>query len=272
MSTESRLGWREFVPTLLTTNNKVVFVEALVLLAAAWWAISRVFGLADTIATPQIVLSATLELFASGEWVADTTATLRRVLYAFVLTVVVGTSVGVAMGLSDFWEDALTDYVTISLALPSLFAAIFAAMWFGVSDVTPTVAGALIAFPYIAQNVYEATENVDHDLYEMSGSFGVSRRRVIRRVVFASILPEWFAGVRYAFAISWKITTLAELVAAQDGIGYVIGLLMQRLALVDILAWTILFTVIMLIVEYGVFQQIEKRVFDWRQEEAIGLA
>lgn len=272
MSTKTGTGWRRFVPDFLTTNDKVVFVEALVLLAAVWSAVAHGLGLVDTISSPTLVLAETADLFVSGEWVADTAATLRRVVYAFVLTVVVGTVVGVAMGLSEFWEDALGDFVTVSLALPSLFAAIFAAMWFGISDVTPTVAGALIAFPYIAQNVYEATENIDHGLYEMSSSFGVSRRRVIRRVVFSSILPEWFAGVRYAFAVSWKITTLAELVAAQNGIGYVIGLKMQTLALDGILAWTILFTVIMLFVEYGIFQQIEKRVFAWRQEETIGIA
>jgi len=272
MSIKSGISLRDRGFDFLTTNNKVVFVESLILLAVVWSVVSRGFGLVETLSTPTIVLAATYELVISGEWVADTTATLRRVIYAFILTVLIGTVTGVAMGLSDFWEDALSDYVAISLALPSLFAAIFAAMWFGVSDVTPTVAGALIAFPYISQNVYEATENVDHGFYEMSSSFDVSRRRVIRRVVFASILPEWFAGVRYAFAISWKITTLAELVAAQNGIGYVIGLKMQTLSLVGILSWTILFTVIMLFVEYGIFQQIEKRAFDWRQEETIAIA
>jgi ABC-type nitrate/sulfonate/bicarbonate transport system permease component len=89
--------------------------------------------------------------------------------------------------------------------------------------------------------------------------------------VFASILPEWFGGVRYSFAISWKITTLAELVAAQEGIGYIIGIQMRTLSMVGILSWTILFTIVMLGVEYGVFQQIEKRVFSWRQGEMIGF-
>lgn len=272
MSAKMQESWRRYILSLLVTNNKVVFVESLVLLTAVWSIVSHTFGIADVISTPSAVAIGTVDLFVSWEWVTHLEATLRRVLYAFVLTVVVGTTIGVLMGLSEFWERALGNYVTISLALPSLFAAIFAAIWFGVSDVTPMVAGALIAFPYISQNVYEATENVDQGLFEMSASFDVTRRRVIKRVVFESILPEWFAGVRYSFAISWKITTLAELVAAQNGIGYMIGLQMRTLSLVGILAWTIMFTVIMLFVEYGVLQQIEKRAFSWRQEETIGFA
>lgn len=46
---------------------------------------------------------------------------------------------------------------------------------------------------------------------------------------------------------------------------------MNTLSLEGIMAWTILFVVVMLVVEYGVFQQIEKRAFDWRQQEAIAL-
>lgn len=271
MSIKSQSGWQGTLRSFLLANNKALFVESVILLALLWTAVAHAFDLVDTISTPAIVAVATIELFLSMDWIVHMQATLRRVLYAFVLTVVVGTVLGVMMGLSDFWEDVLIDYVAISLALPSLFAAVFAAMWFGVSDVTPMVAGALIAFPYITQNVFEATENIDQGLFEMSASFDVPRRRVLRRVVFASILPEWFGGVRYSFAISWKITTLAELVAAQEGIGYIIGIQMRTLSMVGILSWTILFTIVMLGVEYGVFQQIEKRVFRWRQGEMIGF-
>ena len=271
MSTDAVEGLHRRVPRFLYENERVVFLESLLLIVVVWSASAHAVELTDTISTPTAVGIETYELLVSMKWIPHMVATLRRVLYAFVLTVVVGTSTGLLMGLSDFWEDALGDYVSVSLALPSLFAAVFAAMWFGVSDITPMVAGALIAFPYISHNVYEAAENIDQKLFEMSASFGVSRRRTVRRVVLSSILPEWFAGVRYAFAISWKITTLAELVAANNGIGYVIGVQMRTLSFEGILAWTILFVVVMLVVEYWVFQQIERRVFEWRQQEMIGL-
>jgi ABC-type nitrate/sulfonate/bicarbonate transport system permease component len=105
----------------------------------------------------------------------------------------------------------------------------------------------------------------------MSSSFDVSRRRVIKRVVFQGVLPEWFAGARYSFAICWKITTLAELVAASNGIGYMIELNLNALSLSGVLTWTILFTFTILIVEYGVLQQIEKRLFAWRQESEMSM-
>lgn len=266
----TRRHWSDRIPEPLVSNQKLVFVESVVSILLVWAIVAHAFGLVDRISSPTLVSMAVYELFATGEWYEHTVLTLRRVLYGFVLTLIVGTGLGIATGMSDFWEKALQDYVTVGLAFPSLFAAVFAAMWFGRSDVTPMVAAAAIAFPFLTQEVYEAVKNIDGDLLEMASSFEVSRRSAIRNVIVPSILPQWFGGARYSFAISWKIVTLAELVAASNGIGYMIQRAMDRVALTDVLAWTAMFTILMLLLEYGVLRQLEKRLFEWRQEASIG--
>lgn len=260
------------VPDVLVRNEKVVFLEAVVTFVVIWAVVAQVFDLAETISSPYLLGVSTYELLTSMEWVGDVVATFRRTMLGFVVTMVVGTTLGVAMGWSEFFEDAFMDYVLVGLALPSLFAVVFSAMWFGISDVTPMVAAAAISFPFVTQALYQGVKDIDPALVDMSGSFGVSRARVVRRVIVQSIMPEWFAGARYAFAVCWKITTLAEYIAAENGIGYRIAFHMDRLSLVDVLTWTVLFMLIILVVEYGVFQQIEKRVFAWRQEPSIGWA
>lgn len=262
--------WIEQVPNPLLTNNKIVFAESIFLLLVVWTTVAHAFGIVVVISTPWMVTVSTYELIASGEWIPHVLATLRRGIYGFIVAIIVGTTVGVVMGISTFWEKALQDYITFTLSIPSLFVVVFAAMWFGISDITPMVAGAVISFPYVAQNAYEGAANINRDLFTMSSAFGVSRQRVIRRVVVESIMPEWFAGARYAFGICWQITTLAELVAADNGVGHMIQRQMQILSLTGVLSWVILFTMILLIVEYGIFQRIEKRVFDWREQAEVG--
>jgi ABC-type nitrate/sulfonate/bicarbonate transport system permease component len=259
------------IPEFLYTDNRVIFIESIIAVLVVWALVAHGLDMTETIASPLIIAESTYALLMSGDWIVHFTATIRRVIYGFILTTSIGTALGIAMGMSDFWEYALQDYITIGLAMPSLFAAIFAAMWFGISDITPMVAGTVIAFPFLAQNVYEGVHDIDNRLLMMSSSFDVSRKRVIKRVVFQGVLPEWFAGARYSFAICWKITTLAELVAASNGIGYMIELNLNALSLSGVLTWTALFTITILIVEYGVLQQIEKRLFDWRQESGMSM-
>lgn len=260
------------VPSVLIEQPQVVFLESLLTIVIAWAAVAHGLGMTDSISSPFLVGERMLSLLASGVWIGDVSATFRRVIYGFVITVVLGTFVGVLMGWSSFWEAALKDYIIIGMALPSLFAAVFAAMWFGFTDLTPTVAGAIISFPFLTQNVYAGMKDVDGSLISMSKSFGTSRSRVIRRVIVPAVLPEWFAGARYAFAICFKITTLAELIVSDVGIGFRIQEQLSLLSITGVLAWTFFFTAIIMIVEYGVFRQIEKRVFAWRQQATIGFA
>ncbi|MGM0590786.1 MAG: ABC transporter permease [Halobacteriota archaeon] len=271
MSTQTQRRWIDVVPEPLLKNRKLIFIESVLLLSILWTVLSVGLDLADVLSSPILVAGEMYTLLVSGQWQEHFVATMRRIMYGFLLTVLIGTALGLIMGLSDFWKHALQDYVTIGLALPSLFAAVFAAMWFGVSDVTPMVAGAAIAFPFLAQNVYQGVKNIDYQLLEMSSSFGVKQRRVVWRVIVQGVLPEWFAGLRYAFAVCWKITTLAELVAANSGIGFMIEFEMNKLSLTGVITWTLLFTFVILFVEYGILQQIEKRVFDWREETSIGI-
>lgn len=272
MSQPTKSGWAESVRESLAplhAYRSVVTFESVALLLGTWWLLAVGLGLEDSISSPVLVAEFSYDLLLSLEWVPHIVATLRRTIYGFIVTIVVGTGLGIAMGVSEFWEKALQDYIIIGLSLPSLFAAVFAAMWFGISDVTPLVAGAVIAFPFLTQNVYEAIDDIDTDLLEMAESFSISRQRILRRIVVQSILPAWFGGARYAFSICWKITTLAELFAAEVGYGFMIEYQMRTLSLTGVLSWGFLFLPIFLGIEYGVFRQIEKRAFDWRQEVEI---
>jgi ABC-type nitrate/sulfonate/bicarbonate transport system permease component len=227
--------------------------------------------MAELISSPELVAVELYELLLSGDYVPHMADTLRRIVYAFTVSMVVGTVTGIAMGMSDFWESFLRDYVIVALAIPSLFAAVFAGMWFGLSDLTPTVAGMLIAFPFMTQNVMGGVNDLDHRLIEMSDAFSISRYRVMRRVIVGSVLPYWFSGIRYTFAICWKLTVLAEVVASESGMGFVIQRMMARFSLIGTLSYVLLFTAVIVLVEYGVFQQIEKRVFEWREETSLGF-
>lgn len=269
MSIKTRPSLEGILPDTLVDNSRVVFIESIVAAALVWLIIAEGFGLTETISSPLLVGIDFYELIVSMEWTVHLVATLRRTVLGFLVTMVVGTILGLVMGLSNFWEKALQDYIIVGLAFPSLFAVVFAAMWFGINDITPVVAGAVTAFPFLTQSVYEAAKDIEADIINMARSFNVSRNRVIWRVMFKSILPSWFAGSRYAFSICWKITTLAELIAAPSGIGFMIERQLELRSMTGILTWTLLFTCVILVFEYGLLQQIEKRVFDWRQNSEI---
>ena len=271
MSTQRQNSIHASIPDRLIQNRTVVFVESVVALVVVWALAYRLVpGVANAFVSPTQTAIATYELLLSGIWVQHWIASLTHVAYGFTIALFAGTVIGLLIGWWDFWEKAFQDYLTLGITVPSLFVAIFSAMWFGIGPTTPAAAAAIIATPYLATNVYGGVENIDNDLIDMANAFEISKGRVIKRIILRSVLPDWFAGVRYALALSWKIASLAEYIAAQEGIGYMIRFEMRVLDLSGVLSWVIFFTVFLLVLEYGVLAQIEKRAFAWRQDEDLG--
>lgn len=269
MGAVTRGSFVDYLPALFIENRRIVFLEAIITIIALWAVLSYGFDLVDTVSSPVLVGTALFELVISLDWIPHFADTTRRIAMGFTISVILGTSLGVLMGLSSFWERAFQDYITVGLAFPSLFIAVFAAMAFGISDLTPAITAGIAPFPFVAQNVYQGVSNVDAGLLEMARSFELSRPRTIWRVVFKSVMPEWFAGVRYGFAGAWKLVTLAEVIAAESGVGFMIRFHLNNLSLTGVLTWTILFAAIIMVFEYGVLQQIEARVFEWRPETSV---
>lgn len=274
MSTQTSVAsppsFTDRVVDALLNDSRLVFLESVTALVIGWYAVSHGLGLTDMLSSPELVFERFVQLISTGAWVAPATDSTQRVLIGFVGAVLFGTFAGSVLGLSDFWETALQDYLRMGLSIPSLLVVVFAAMWFGTSNLTPAVASMIVATPFVTENVYSGVKDIDSNLVEMSKAFDVSQGRTIRRMVFNSILPEWFAGLRYALAMSWKITTLAELVIGSSGIGFRIAQEMSLLSLTGVLTWTLFIALVIMILEYGIFNPIESYVFDWRQDTGIG--
>lgn len=260
------------VGRVMTTNNRVIFIESVVIFLILWQVAAEVFGVAKFFSTPLVVAGGMYDiLFVSGEAWPDLLATSRRIVLSFAFTMVVGTAIGVLMGITRFWKKILTYYVTMMLSIPGLIAAVFAAMLLGLSDLTPMLATMLMTTPLISITVRDSVQDVDPELFEMSGAFDVPRSRTVWRVVVKSIAPALFGTARYAFAVAWKVTNLTEVIIADVGIGYRIRFFFNRFDTTGILMYVLLLSLLILIIEFGVLRQIEKRVFAHREQISIGF-
>jgi NitT/TauT family transport system permease protein len=68
--------------------------------------------------------------------------------------------------------------------------------------------------------------------------------------------------------MSWKIVALAETFGLKYGIGYMFFFRFGQFNMRQVLAWVIMFVVLMLILEHAVFARLERRAFVWREAPA----
>ncbi len=233
------------------------------LIVLAWWVVSLLM--------PKNLFPGPLETSAvlwanlvDGEIGAHLSITLLRVAGGFALAMLIGIPVGVVMGLYRRAERVLDLWVMVGLTIPSLCYTIICFIWFGLNEVATVVAIAITTAPSIAINLWEGVKDIDGKLTEMARVFGSSRLRVFRRVILPQVMPYIMAASRFGLGIIWKITVLVELLGRPSGVGFKLFYWYQLANMGQVLAWTLLFTLLMLFIEMVIFKRLDDWLFAWR--------
>lgn len=201
-------------------------------------------------------------------WI-DLWMTLLRVGGGLLLAMLLGVPIGVIMGLNRYAEGILSVWVMIGMTVPSLCYVILAFMWLGLNEWAAIIAIAVTAAPSITINIWEGVKNVDTKLVAMARVFESSRSAIVRQVLLPQIFPYVMASARFGLGIIWKITVLVELIGRPNGVGFKLFYWYQLADMRQVLAWTLLFTIIVLLIEFAIMKPIERRIFGWRPEVAV---
>jgi NitT/TauT family transport system permease protein len=172
------------------------------------------------------------------------------------------------MGLSRVLERSLLTVIPLMLTMPTLLMVFLAVMWFGFSEAGGLIAVMAVVTPYVAVNIFEGARAMDKSLIEMAVTFKAQRWLLIRKVYLPQLMPYIFSAFRYAFGVTWKVVALAETFGLKHGIGYMFFFWFSQFNMSQTLAWIVMFVVLMLILEHGVFARLESRAFAWRASAA----
>ena len=198
----------------------------LLLLALAWELASRT-GLVSTLALPPLseVVVAWLDLIASGELISNAAASLWRAGAGLALAVVIGAALGIVMA---WWKPVnvlLSPLVEMFYPMPKSALIPVTVIWLGFgngSKILLIFLGCMLPVTIGAFNGARSSEQV---LVWSARSMGASRLRMLWDVVVPSAMPELLNGIRTALALSFILLVSSELIVAQQGLGYLIGLL-----------------------------------------------
>lgn len=251
----------------LVSRTLSLVLQRLVMLAlflTVWWLASLHLP-AFVLPGPAATWQALTALWQGDSLLHDVRVTFDRVLYGFVLAALFGTVAGLALGASQrvarFFEPLLAVFNTVSSAI----WAIFAIIWFGISNATTIFVVFMTAMPLILTNVWQGAQNVEAQYVELARSFRMSRWQTLRKIYLPTILPYFFSGARLAFGFGWRVSLVAETLGASDGIGYRLRQAGDLVQTNQVFAWTLLLVSLMLLLEGGLLKPLERHLFRWKK-------
>ena len=193
----------------------------------AWTALSTSGAVPrDLLPAPSDVWTAARDILRDGyrgtTLQGNALATLGRMAGGFGLAALVGVPLGLWMGRAPRVNAALGWAVQFMRPLPPLSYMILLILWLGTGDGSKTALLFLTAFPIIVAASAAGAGTVAVQRIQAAQALGASRRQVLRHVVLPSAAPMVLTGLQIALAAAFSTVVSAELMAATNGLGWMV--------------------------------------------------
>jgi sulfonate transport system permease protein len=203
-----------------TFPRKVIFPIALV---ALWWAVIRFGHLSPFILPdPQSIIREFAELLKSGTLPMHAYVSLKRSLGGFLLGSFLGVASGVVMGWSRFWDDFFDLPINFVRSIPKTALAPLFIVWFGLGDTAKVLLIAFSSYFFTVIPTIEGVKNVDNAYVKSARSMGASQWQIMWTVIPPAAMPSIFAGIRLAMTTSLLVLVMVEVIAGNNGLGYLL--------------------------------------------------
>ncbi len=228
------------------------------------WQLAASLADSRTLPDPLAVLARIGAETASLALPAHLAVTLGRVAAAFAVAMLAGALVGIAMGRWRRVDAFLDAWLVLGLNIPALVTIILCYVWFGLNDWAAILAVAINKIPTVVVTVREGARAVDPRLLEVARAYRLPWRTTFLRVYLPQLVPYLMAAARAGLSLVWKIVLVVELLGRSEGVGFQLNVLFQFFDITGILAYTLVFAVVVLAAEGWVLRPLERRLTGWR--------
>ncbi|MFH8441916.1 ABC transporter permease [Streptomyces sp. NPDC018026] len=184
---------------------------------ALWWALASA---GFKLPTPPEVVDRAATLISDGTLADDALASLTRVLIGFGLGTAVAVPVGFLMGWYGILRGLIEPWIQFFRTIPPLAIIPLAVVAMGIDETPKIFVIFLAAFLACVISTFQGVVNVDRTLINAARVLGAGDATIFARVVVPASTPFILVGMRVGLGSAWATLVAAELIAAQEGLGY----------------------------------------------------
>jgi NitT/TauT family transport system permease protein len=209
---------------------------------------------------PSIVLASLWQKFPTV--LAAASFTVQPMLIGFAVAVVVGILLALVVAFSPALQDIIYPLIVFLQIVPKIAVAPLFIIWFGYGLMPKVLLVFLLSFFPIVVSAVTAFRSVDSDIMDLAKSTGAGAWRIFWKVQVPHALPTLFTGIKVAAALSSTAAVVAEFVASDRGLGYLLleynGTLNTSMAFAVIIVLSAMGLAL-----YGLVEIVERLMIPW---------
>jgi NitT/TauT family transport system permease protein len=212
-----------FRGTLSRRANLLVSLGSSAFVLLVWQASSWCGMLDPTFLPSPIAIASTLwAMTVAGQIVGNALISIGRILAAFALSAVMAIPIGMLMSSYKPVNAALEPIIDFIRYLPTPALVPISIIWFGIGEETKIFLLWLGTFFQLVLLVVDDANQVPHEYVEIARTLGARPWQILIDVAWRSMLPSLIDHLRITLGWCWTYLIIAEIVAADSGLGYVI--------------------------------------------------
>ena len=150
-------------------------------------------------------------------------ASTWRVFLGFTIGAGLGLFFALLVGLNKQLEAFLEPSFSAIKSIPSLAWIPLLLLWLGIDEGSKITLIAIGAFFPVYTNTVAGIQGVDRKLYELAKVYQLKYHQMVQQVIIPAASPNILIGLRNSLSLSWMFMIAAELIAATQGIGYLLS-------------------------------------------------
>lgn len=210
-------------------NRLVLSFLSVLALLLFWFLLTNLGTVSDVILPkPQDVWNSFVHLCVNGYGTNKDTliihlmASFKRLLMAYSLSIITAIPLGLMAGYFPRVSSIITPFIEFYRPIPPLAYYTLLVLWFGINEESKIILLFLAGFAPIFIACVSGVKRISIDYLNASYMLGANNKQTFFNVVLPASLPDIFTGLRTAIGFEYTTLVAAEMVAARQGIGWMV--------------------------------------------------
>lgn len=162
------------------------------------------------------------KMIMSGELFVHVGASLYRIFVGFLLGSLIGAPIGLAMGTSRVLRAVFDPFVQFFRFIPAIAWLTPVVIWFGLGDLSKIMIILYATVFTVAVNASVGVSNIPANKIWAGKTLGASQRQIFLHIIIPAALPFVLTGMRLAMGYAFTAVVSAEMIASDEGLGFLI--------------------------------------------------
>ena len=216
---------------------------------------------------PTVVLQKLAAIVSGGSFLAPLGQTMYLLAVSYVLGCALAVAAGLLMGRYKFVDGLLEPLVEFLRPLPKPALLPPLMLFLGLGDAMKITVISLGVFFPVLINTVQGVRGTDPVLLDVGRTFGHPPAAAVRKIILPASLPLILAGMRVSLGLGLVLVIVAEMMAGNGGIGFLVVDMQRSFRSADMYAWIVILAVLGYLLN-ALFVRLERRLIHWSYSRA----